>query len=582
MAEDKKHILLQNKELEKIQSQSIKEGNQKIIPTNKELLDHQFNDAIDEKKDQQEKAEKLASIEAAIFDADRDGNKKLNSLSLANVIVEDFKIITYGLDRLSTFFYDDKKYVQAGENFIGQKCQEFSGGKITISQVREVVGHIQRITWREDVPFDNVPVHLINFRNGVFDIKRKVLLEHSPDFYFRYIIPHDFIPNIDCPRIKKFLEKVLDVEDIQCFQEFCGFLLYRKYHIKKAAIFYGPRNTGKTTVINLLVFFIDPENTSGVSLHRIVYDKFAAYRLYGTHLNSYDDLSVRDIKDVGEFKISTGGGYISAEKKFGDSFEFINYAKLLFATNRFSAIDDADDLAYYERWLIFVFSQIFDDDTADRNILEKLTTPEEMSGFINWALDGLQRLLDNGHFSYTKSAEDNRSIMERNSEPISAFVQDCLIQKDESWIATDDLIRIYSNYCIAQNLSKVSDGIFTRVFGKRCRYAVSTQRDATGKDGNLHRKKRGWLNVGNVSNTSLSIIAGKGKDSSIYGFDKYVTSVTKKEVKEETIQDDPLKFDNKLLVHIPCSVEGCPETECNMDSKNKPFCQKHWNTEATK
>ena len=56
----------------------------------------------------------------------------------------------------------------------------------------------------------------------------------------------------------------------------------------------------------------------------------------------------------------------------------------------------------------------------------------------------------------------------------------------------------------------------------------------------------------------------------------------------ETIQDDItipidiLDWDKKLVVFMPCSVAFCPEFECNFDGKNKPYCQGHWQKEATK
>ena len=47
------------------------------------------------------------------------------------------------------------------------------------------------------------------------------------------------------------------------------------YFIKKAIIFVGERDTGKTTLINLLASLMGKGNVSGVSLQRITSDKFA-------------------------------------------------------------------------------------------------------------------------------------------------------------------------------------------------------------------------------------------------------------------------------------------------------------------
>ena len=49
-------------------------------------------------------------------------------------------------------------------------------------------------------------------------------------------------------------------------------------------------------------------------------------------------------------KLQQGGGLITAEHKFGDTFQFFNFAKPLFACNKIPSVEDVDDEAYYERW----------------------------------------------------------------------------------------------------------------------------------------------------------------------------------------------------------------------------------------
>ena len=462
---------------------------------------------------------------------------ELDTNAVAQNILIDYTMVTTGQEKFQTLKYKDGCYVKGGNVLIAKECQRLTNGQVKNQQIQEVIGQIQRITWKEIEVFDTAPVNLICIGNGVLNIDTKELLHHSPDYYFLQKLQWDFIKEKDCPKIKKYLSEVLASEDIDTLQEFIGYCVYRKLPFKKAAILKGDKNTGKTTTINLVIEFIGEENTSSVSLHKIVYDKFAAAGLYGKLLNFYDDLSLKDIKDTGNFKIATGGGYVSAERKFGDQFKFLGITKHLFATNKFQAVIDADDLAYYERWLIFIFENVFEGKNADRNILEKLTTKEEMSGLLNWALEGLKRLLQNGSFSHTKTAEENRAVMEKNSNSISAFIQDCMIEKDGNWIATADLYESYCQYCAKNELPKESQDQFSKTFGKKVLYAVAKQRDAN-KDGKLHKKVRGWLNIklgvtfhegDNTSNTYIPLIFREKKLSNTYNryeFEKPVTRVT--------------------------------------------------------
>jgi len=118
--------------------------------------------------------------------------------------------------------------------------------------------------------------------------------------------------------------------------------------IKKAGIFRGIPDTGKTTFMNLLGAFIGIENVSNVSLQLLAEGKWHLTYLYNKHSNICDDLSDKDITDSGTFKQVTGRSNIHAEYKFGDQFGFINFAKLSFACNKIpkinSDVDDDDEI----------------------------------------------------------------------------------------------------------------------------------------------------------------------------------------------------------------------------------------------
>lgn len=42
---------------------------------------------------------------------------------------------------------------------------------------------------------------------------------------------------------------------------------------------------------------------------------------------------------------------------------------------------------------LFEFEKIFDDETKDVNLIDKLTTPEELSGLLNLAIAALKRVI---------------------------------------------------------------------------------------------------------------------------------------------------------------------------------------------
>jgi phage/plasmid-associated DNA primase len=122
-------------------------------------------------------------------------------------------------------------------------------------------------------------------------------------------------------------------------------------------------------------------------------------------------------------------------------------------------------------WHIITFPNIFLG-REDKDLLRKLTTEEELSGFLNWCLEGLKRLKDNAwKLSGSKSLEETRQEYVRKSDPIQAFVMDCCTVQPENEIAKDTLYENFKKYCQAHKLPSAHRDQF---FRKLSKYATVT------------------------------------------------------------------------------------------------------------
>ena len=110
--------------------------------------------------------------------------------------------------------------------------------------------------------------------------------------------------------------------------------------------------------------------------------------MFGKLANVYPDLSSKSLSDTQLFRQLTGGDTIRAQKKFRGKFEYINHAKLIFSTNRIPQAYD-DTAAFFRRWIFITFPNRFDDNSANKNLINEITTEKELSGIFNWALEGL-------------------------------------------------------------------------------------------------------------------------------------------------------------------------------------------------
>lgn len=404
---------------------------------------------------------------------DDEGKEKIKGVNIDSVAeylinLYEFKTI-YGSKSDYCLNFDGKIYKKDGRGLIKSETERLLSVYCRRNIVDEVFEKIKRLTKVEREDFENDDKNLIPLLNGVWNIADKKLIPYEAKYNFRFIIPVNYRPGEDCPEWIKFLNEVLYPEDIETAQEWFGFQLFREYFLKKALICVGDRDTGKTVFLNVLTAFVGELNKTGLSLQKISSGSdFTKLSLKDKLGNIYDDLSSKDLSDGGAFKVATGGGWISAEEKFGDYMQFKNFAKHTFAANKIPPVKDNDDLAYFSRWIIFLFDNVVD--KKDVFLTKKLTSPKELSGILNWALEGLYRILENGEFSYKKTAEEIKIIMERSGCPLVAFSEDCLEKFEGEKITKEEMFVVYGVWCEKQKRPRGTKRQLGSNLYKYCKY----------------------------------------------------------------------------------------------------------------
>jgi len=360
--------------------------------------------------------------------------------------------------------------------------------KVTRHFVEEVLGHIRRKFPVKRTEL-NQPKTIIPVQNGLLDLETFELREFSPDFYFTFKLPIWYDPDADCPKFKQFLSEVLYEEDIPTMQEFFGYCLWRDYNIQKAFMLVGEGSNGKSTLLSVLKRFLGAENVTSIAIQTLERDRFAIGSLFGKLANIYADLPDKALYSTGTFKMLTGGDSITADKKFREPFTFTNYAKLIFSANKLPEVRDNTD-AFFRRWIIINFPNVFDEEKADKNLLQKLTTEEELSGILNWAIEGLKRLLERGYFSNTKSTDELRDAYIRMSNPLQAFVLDYVKEDPEGWIPKDEFYAKYVEYCKKNKLTIKAKNIVAKELQGCLNITINVERRETPEG-----RVRGWKGI---------------------------------------------------------------------------------------
>jgi len=360
--------------------------------------------------------------------------------------------------------YRDGVYLDDGDRFVKAITRQILGDKATNQRVTEVVTAVKQfaglLVEREQL---NNYVNLINLQNGVYNTETGELLPHDKKFYFTNKMEIFYNKDAKCPNIQKFFSEVHLPDDVLLIQELFGYCMYPRYDYHKIFFMIGNGRNGKSTELSLIRAFIGKKNISSATIHDLIDSEFNASQLFGKLANISGDIGLDMVQDTGILKRLSGGDSIMAQHKFGHPFEFVNFAKLIYACNNPPEIKDSSD-AMWGRMIHITFPNTFLDNApgTDPNLILKLTTPEELSGLFNWAMDGLKRLKANGKFSYNKTVEENRKSYERKADPIKGFVEDILIFSEGSAIPKDVMYKLYSTWCKESKVSMINEAWFSR------------------------------------------------------------------------------------------------------------------------
>ena len=461
--------------------ENIKKKNTSISDENIEMMYQTMAGEIKEELDKENQEEKIIQKEFTT-------NKTRATYFLAKYLTREYNIITIGEKEREMYVYQNGVYFRSENEIIYPEIQRVLGDQITKNAKGETFHKIADMTSHPRSIFSTAPLRYIPLANGVYDMETKTLLPHSPEYRFTYQFPIKYNDKVDCPKTKAFLNDVLSSEQYLIVQEWMGYYFYRLYIFKKAIIFVGEGDTGKTTLLETIINLLGRDNISSISLQKMTSDKFAGANLYEKHGNLVDELSAKDISDTGNFKIATGGGSVTGEYKFGNQFSFLNFSKFTFACNKIPDVKDFDDLAYFNRWMVISFNKIIENKIP--NFISTLATEEERSGLFNFAMEGLNRLLAQGKFSYESTAMDIKREMMKSGSSIAIFISTQVQQETGAEMSKEKMYDLYSDFCVSGGLAIETIQMFGSKFLFYCPFATE------GLISDVSNKRvRGWRNV---------------------------------------------------------------------------------------
>lgn len=373
---------------------------------------------------------------------------------------EETQKLIYSIKRF--FQYNNGVYKVVSDEKIKKEIQEHLLEEHSKAQhIRDTLEQLKNRVMNDEDLFDSpILKNKINFKNGIYNISSKVLEPHSPEIITTVQINANYDNTSDCPNFINFINESLTKEDVLIAQELMGYLLIPETLAEKAFILYGPGRSGKSTFLNLVEFVLGTEHTSNVPLQGLS-EKFKVGLLVGKLANIYADLPNKALQDTSIFKTLVSGDRITGEDKFQTPFFFRNKSRLLFSCNELPAnyIDRTD--GFYRRLIILPFLKQVEESKIDTALLSKLHS--EVDGIVQWALEGLLRLMAN-NYQFTKSDTTQNHLAEyrKQSNNVIWFVEEyCELSVEASELSIN-LYQQYKRTCIENNMQPISQTKFNK------------------------------------------------------------------------------------------------------------------------
>lgn len=282
-----------------------------------------------------------------------------------------------------------------------------------------------RIGIEDQVP--GAPADYVSLENGLFNWRTRALIDHSPELFTTYTLPYRFDPNAAAPTWEKFLGQVFahDTSAALLLQEYAGYVISGRTDLHKGLMIIGPRRAGKGTILRVLTLLLGAHNVATPTLNSLGTDS-GQEALIGKPLAVVGDAraaSPKNANTITEFLLNCiGEDGVSIARKYLSNWVGRLPTRLIVASNEVPRMIDSSG-AVVSRFMSMRLVQSYEG-REDHTLGAKLE--EELSGILNWALEGLHRLEEQGAFTVPETMAEMTEHLQALASPATLFIEEHL------------------------------------------------------------------------------------------------------------------------------------------------------------
>lgn len=301
------------------------------------------------------------------------------------------------------------------------------------------------------VPCANGYVHMPTVGGGT-----PVLLPADQDLNIRHSLAVTYDASAtSAPLFEKFIERALPFADVRArVQEYIGYTLLPDSRYHKAQLWLGEGANGKGVLANIVQ-----------KLHGVVaavqlqdLDGFNLAHMVGASL-IYCDEAPRGRFNEQLVKSLIAGDRVAVKRKYESTISLRLQGKWIVCGNHIPTVTD-HSAGFWRRWDLVPFGNTIPERERDPLLLDKILF-SEMPAVLNWALAGLQRILDRGDFSPDLPEQMAALLHEARTDAnsIQAWMQDvrvCLAPGGATPTRKTDIYAHYRQWCADNGLQAFS------------------------------------------------------------------------------------------------------------------------------
>jgi putative DNA primase/helicase len=339
-----------------------------------------------------------------------------------------------------------------------------------VVEALRAIGHVadkvQPPAWLENDKTTSVnPGELIPLANGVLDLSSRTLRPHSVELFSQHVLSFEYDPRATEPvRWLSFLHELWgddDAESKETLAEWFGYVLSGETSQQKMYLLVGPKRSGKGTIARVLTGLLGVHNAAGPTLASLA-QNFGLQPLIGKQLAVVSDARLGRRGDstiaVERLLSVSGEDTITVDRKYREPWTGRLPSRFMILTNELPRFSDSSG-ALASRFVVSILSKSFYDRENPMLSAELL---EEAPSIFNWALEGLDRLRERGHFTTPASARDAQRHLEDLASPVGAFARDRCEVGSSFTATTDDLWAEWKEWCVDEGCGHGTKAVFAR------------------------------------------------------------------------------------------------------------------------